>query len=149
MQVLAGFAALAGLAVAKTANAVDIKDARTVRDRGFDLIYEAREVELPQAVRDGLTQVGPQPLCASLIRSPGNAAACRTKPDFSLMATPRHQPFTTPQAAATWFETATILVKDIWLIQWCPSIDSKHCLMAHMPEGVSLTRQLAQYKGAS
>ena len=58
MQMLAGFAALAGLAVAKTANAVDIKDARKVRDQGFDLIYEARELELPQSVRDGLTQVG-------------------------------------------------------------------------------------------
>ena len=60
MQVLAGFAALAGLAVAKTANAVDIKDARKVREKGFDLIYEARELELPQATRDGLTQVGPE-----------------------------------------------------------------------------------------
>lgn len=62
MQVLAGFAAVAGLAVAKTANAVDIKDARKVRDQGFDLIYEARELELPQSVRDGLTQVGPDNL---------------------------------------------------------------------------------------
>ncbi len=57
LQVLAGFAAIAGLAVARTANAVDIKDARKVRDKGFDLIYEARELELPQSVRDGLTQV--------------------------------------------------------------------------------------------
>ncbi|CAL5218479.1 g165 [Coccomyxa viridis] len=55
-NVLAGFAALAGLAVAKTANAVDIKDARKVREKGFDLIYEAREIDLPQSVRDGLTQ---------------------------------------------------------------------------------------------
>ena len=63
MQVLAGFAAVAGLVVAKTANAVDIKDARKVRENGFDLIYEARELELPQSVRDGLTQVGPQYCC--------------------------------------------------------------------------------------
>jgi len=54
--VLAGFAAVAGLAVARVANAVDIQDDRKVRDRGFDLIYEAREIELPQSVRDGLTQ---------------------------------------------------------------------------------------------
>ena len=57
VQVLAGFAAFAGLAVAKTANAVDIQDDRKVRDKGFDLIYEARELELPQSVRDGLSQV--------------------------------------------------------------------------------------------
>ena len=57
MQVLAGFAAFAGLAVAKSANAVDIQDDRKVRDKGFDLIYEARELELPQSVRDGLAQV--------------------------------------------------------------------------------------------
>ena len=57
MQVLAGFAAFAGLAVAKSAGAVDIQDDRKVRDKGFDLIYEARELELPQSVRDGLSQV--------------------------------------------------------------------------------------------
>ena len=43
--------------MARVANAVDIQDDRKVRDRGFDLIYEAREIELPQSVRDGLTQV--------------------------------------------------------------------------------------------
>lgn len=57
MQVLAGFAAFAGLAVAKSAGAVDIQDDRKVRDKGFDLIYEARELDLPQSVRDGLSQV--------------------------------------------------------------------------------------------
>ncbi len=47
--------------MARVANAVDIQDDRKVRDRGFDLIYEAREIELPQSVRDGLTQVRNSP----------------------------------------------------------------------------------------
>ena len=38
------------------ANAVDLQDERAVRQRGFDLIYEARDLDLDQATRDGLSQ---------------------------------------------------------------------------------------------
>ena len=51
---LAGVAAL-GLS-ASPAQAVNLQDDRKVRDKGFDLIYEARDLDLPQSVRDGLTQ---------------------------------------------------------------------------------------------
>jgi photosystem II oxygen-evolving enhancer protein 3 len=54
--VLAGFLGVAGLAVAGSANAIDILDERKARQKGFDIIYEARELDLPQAVRDGLLQ---------------------------------------------------------------------------------------------
>merc|ERR1711881_816643 len=36
---------------------VDLKDDRKVKSTGFELIYEARDLDLPQNVRDGLTQV--------------------------------------------------------------------------------------------
>ena len=48
---------------------MDIKDARKVREKGFDLIYEAREIDLPQATRDGLTQVRP-PATDDAIQTP-------------------------------------------------------------------------------
>merc|ERR1712187_313895 len=35
---------------------VDIKDDRSAVKKGFDIIYEARELDLPQGQRDGLTQ---------------------------------------------------------------------------------------------
>merc|ERR1711959_316180 len=35
---------------------VDVKDDRKAKSVGFDLIYEARDLDLPQNVRDGLTQ---------------------------------------------------------------------------------------------
>merc|ERR1719388_14406 len=35
---------------------VDLKDDRSAKSTGFDLIYEARDLDLPQGVRDGLTQ---------------------------------------------------------------------------------------------
>merc|ERR1719456_1320681 len=35
---------------------IDLKDDRKAKSGGFDLIYEARDLELPQNVRDGLTQ---------------------------------------------------------------------------------------------
>lgn len=38
------------------AGAVDLQDERQVRQRGFDLIYEARDLDLDQSTRDGLTQ---------------------------------------------------------------------------------------------
>ena len=49
---MAGVAAL----TATTANAMDIIDDRKARERGFDIIYEARDLDLPQAIRDGLQQ---------------------------------------------------------------------------------------------
>merc|ERR1712093_940314 len=35
---------------------VDLKDDRKAKSTGFDVIYEARDLDLPQNVRDGLTQ---------------------------------------------------------------------------------------------
>merc|ERR1719389_857475 len=35
---------------------VDLKDDRKAKSTGFDLIYEARDLDLPQNIRDGLTQ---------------------------------------------------------------------------------------------
>merc|ERR550514_1773631 len=35
---------------------IDLKDDRKAKSTGFDLIYEARDLDLPQNVRDGLTQ---------------------------------------------------------------------------------------------
>merc|ERR1712100_632180 len=35
---------------------VDVKDDRKAKSVGFDLIYEARDLDLPQNIRDGLTQ---------------------------------------------------------------------------------------------
>merc|ERR1719456_1616528 len=35
---------------------IDLKDDRKAKSMGFDLIYEARDLDLPQNVRDGLTQ---------------------------------------------------------------------------------------------
>jgi photosystem II oxygen-evolving enhancer protein 3 len=60
-EVLAGFVAagaslLAVGQVQAAATPVDLKDDRTVRSRGFDLIYEARDLDLAQNVRDGMTQ---------------------------------------------------------------------------------------------
>merc|ERR1711976_709324 len=57
---LSGFtASIASLAMIKSAVAltpVDVKDDRKAKSAGFDLIYEARDLDLPQDVRDGLTQ---------------------------------------------------------------------------------------------
>ena len=59
MQIISGLVAgVAGLGLARQAAAeIDVQDDRDVRSRGFDLIYEARDVDLPQAQRDGFTQV--------------------------------------------------------------------------------------------
>lgn len=54
---LAGLVGSAGLAAVAPALAADIFDDRKVREKGFDLIYEARDLDLPQATRDGFTQV--------------------------------------------------------------------------------------------
>ncbi|KIY95337.1 Oxygen-evolving enhancer protein 3 [Monoraphidium neglectum] len=52
----AGAAALLAATAAQAATPVDLFDDRKARDTGFDLIYEARELDLPQNVRDGLSQ---------------------------------------------------------------------------------------------
>merc|ERR1719267_61355 len=52
-------ASLAILTISSNAFAVtpvDLKDDRKAKSTGYDLIYEARDIELPQNVRDGLTQ---------------------------------------------------------------------------------------------
>jgi len=58
--VLSGLlAGAASLAIAQSAFAVtnvDVLDDRKVLDTGFDIIYEARDLDLPQATRDGFTQ---------------------------------------------------------------------------------------------
>ena len=53
---LAGVAALAAAGSAQAD--VTLFDERKARERGFDLIYEARNLELPQGQRDGMSQVG-------------------------------------------------------------------------------------------
>ena len=67
VQIVSGLlAGITGLSVAKQAQAnIDLIDDRKVRDRGFDLIYEARDVDLPQAQRDGFTQVRSHTTCSS------------------------------------------------------------------------------------
>jgi len=52
----AGAAALTLGNQVQAATPVDVFDDRKVREKGFDLIYEARDLDLPQNVRDGLTQ---------------------------------------------------------------------------------------------
>lgn len=55
--VLGGLVAgVAGLVAVKSANAMDLFDDRKARQAGFDIIYEARDLDLPQNERDGLTQ---------------------------------------------------------------------------------------------
>ena len=54
MQVLAG---VLGAALVPPALAADIFDDRKVREKGYDIIYEARDLDLPQNVREGFTQV--------------------------------------------------------------------------------------------
>ncbi|KAL4439817.1 hypothetical protein ABPG75_002818 [Micractinium tetrahymenae] len=50
---LAGVAAL----TASSAQALDLIDDRAARAKGFDIIYEARDLDLPQAQRDGFSQI--------------------------------------------------------------------------------------------
>jgi len=58
--VLSGFVAGAALLASRAAMAastpVDLFDDRKAIDKGFDIIYEARELDLPQNQRDGFTQ---------------------------------------------------------------------------------------------
>jgi len=59
-EVLAGFvaagAALLAAPKAQAATPVDLFDDRKARNTGFDIIYEARDLDLPQNIRDGLDQ---------------------------------------------------------------------------------------------
>ncbi len=54
---LGGLLAAAGLVAVRPAAAIDVFDDRKARDNGFDIIYEARDLDLPQSTRDGMTQV--------------------------------------------------------------------------------------------
>jgi len=66
--VLAGLlAGVAAVAAAPAAQALDLYDDRKVRERGFDIIYEARDLDLPQGQRDGMSQIK------------GDAAAARAR----------------------------------------------------------------------
>jgi photosystem II oxygen-evolving enhancer protein 3 len=60
VQVLGSFVAgVASLAAGKAladATPVDLFDDRAAKKKGFELIYEARDLDLDQATRDGLTQ---------------------------------------------------------------------------------------------
>ena len=49
-------AGVASVLVAGPAAAIDLFDDRKAKDTGFDIIYEARDLDLPQAERDGLNQ---------------------------------------------------------------------------------------------
>lgn len=59
MQVLGGLVAGVGLIASRNANAVSsigLTDESKQRDNGFDIIYEARDLDLPQSTRDGFDQ---------------------------------------------------------------------------------------------
>merc|ERR1719152_479635 len=51
-----GFAAVISSPKTVALTPVDLKDDRKAKSTGFDVIYEARDLDLPQNVRDGLTQ---------------------------------------------------------------------------------------------
>jgi hypothetical protein len=53
---LAGAAALLASGAAQANTPIDLFDDRKARKAGFDIIYEARDLDLPQNVRDGFTQ---------------------------------------------------------------------------------------------
>merc|ERR1719183_1002093 len=58
-ELLSAFAFAAAAAAAQEAAAlspVDLKDDRKVKSQGFDYIYEARDLDLDQRVRDGMVQ---------------------------------------------------------------------------------------------
>lgn len=59
IQVIGGFlgaAALVASGVANAATPINIIDDRKARDTGFDIIYEARDLDIPQNEREGFTQ---------------------------------------------------------------------------------------------
>jgi photosystem II oxygen-evolving enhancer protein 3 len=49
-------AGVAALSIPASALAIDLVDDRKAKNSGFDIIYEARDLDLPQATRDGFTQ---------------------------------------------------------------------------------------------
>jgi len=49
-------AALANEKAAVAVTPVDLKDDRAAKAKGYDIIYEARDLDLPQNIRDGMTQ---------------------------------------------------------------------------------------------
>merc|ERR1719281_2264001 len=53
---VASLIALTALSEAVAVTPVDLKDDRKAKSTGYELIYEARDLDLPQNVRDGLTQ---------------------------------------------------------------------------------------------
>merc|ERR1719456_2212916 len=53
---IVGFAAVITSSKTVALTPVDLKDDRKAKSTGFDVIYEARDLDLPQNVRDGLTQ---------------------------------------------------------------------------------------------
>lgn len=59
--VLSGLVAGVAALTIPRANAIEVIDDRKALDTGFDLIYEARDTDLPQAVRDGLDQARSDP----------------------------------------------------------------------------------------
>lgn len=80
-QVLSGLAAGVALTLGRAAQAntpVDLLDDRAAKAKGFDIIYEARELDLPQSVRDGLTQ-GRQNIDATKKRAKESEARLDTK----------------------------------------------------------------------
>lgn len=79
---------VAGLAAVRPAAAIDILDERKVREKGFDLIYEARELDLPQAVRDGLVQVRSLPLTEARVSLCLSEAFLACKP-IAIFSQPR------------------------------------------------------------
>merc|ERR1719183_660616 len=55
-ELLSAFAFAAAAQEASALTPVDLKDDRKVKSQGFDYIYEARDLDLDQRVRDGMTQ---------------------------------------------------------------------------------------------
>merc|ERR1712224_552355 len=51
-----GFLTQISTSLSTAVTSVQLKDDRNAKSLGFDLIYEARDLDLPQNVRDGLTQ---------------------------------------------------------------------------------------------
>merc|ERR1712046_518110 len=52
----AGLITINASSVVEAVTPVDLKDDRKAKSMGYDIIYEARDLDLPQGVRDGLTQ---------------------------------------------------------------------------------------------
>ena len=51
VQILTGLAGVAALALTSSpANAIDVFDNRKASENGFDIIYEARDLDLPQVI---------------------------------------------------------------------------------------------------